>query len=323
MIDIPAPTKPVPAEVSADVRRLAAALEAEIPGRADDNLLIGTWNLRALSDLTPKWRSASEDSPKRDWHAMACIAELIKRFDVAAIQETRRDVTALAALLGALGDRYQVIVSDVTEGDAGNGERLAFIYDSDRVRPSGLVGEVVLPMGRLAGGEQFARTPYVAGFVRSGVEFILTTVHVVWGERPADRVAELRAFAEWMRAWADRPKDWNRNMLVLGDFNLDRIDDPLFEAFVSTGLWPPAELNHVPRTIFADDNQRHFYDQIAWFSDPADPEMPSLLDGLTYNHRGGSFDFVPHVLRSLTKNQLSWRISDHYPLWVEFEVANG
>jgi hypothetical protein len=32
---------------------------------------------------------------------------------------------------------------------------------------------------------------------------------------------------------ADRPDDWNQNLLVLGDFNLDRMDDPLFEVPVS------------------------------------------------------------------------------------------
>jgi hypothetical protein len=55
---------------------------------------------------------------------------------------------------------------------------------------------------------------------------------------------------------------------VLGDFNLDRIGDPLYEAFISTGLWPPTELNAVPRTIFDDDKTKHFYDQLAWFSNP-------------------------------------------------------
>lgn len=185
------------------------------------------------------------------------------------------------------------IASDVTEGGPGNGERLAFIYDADRVQPSGLVGEIVLPAGATSSVEQFARTPYAAGFVRAGTDFILTTVHVLWGKAPADRIAELTAFATWMRRWADRPQDWNRNLLVLGDFNLDRIDDPLFDAFASTGLWPPTELNHVPRTIFDDDKSQHFYDQIAWFSDAIDPKMPSMLDGMRYTRRGGGFDFLP------------------------------
>ena len=42
---------------------------------------------------------------------------------------------------------------------------------------------------------------------------------------------------------------------------------------------------------------------------------------MKYN-RGGYFDFLNVVLmsRGLSKQGLSWRISDHYPLWVEFLV---
>jgi hypothetical protein len=141
--------------------------------------------------------------------------------------------------------------------------------------------------------DQSARTPYAADFIRDGTDFILTIVHVLWGMAPADRIGELTAFAKRMRGWADRPEDGNRNLLVLGDFNLDRTDDPLFDAFVSTGLWPPAELNDVPRTVFDDDKHHHHYDQIAWFSDPTKPNMPSLLDGLTYTGQGGSFRLHP------------------------------
>ncbi|GAA2226854.1 hypothetical protein GCM10010413_22740 [Promicromonospora sukumoe] len=314
------PPGPVPGAVTDDVERVRAALADQLPAKAADNLLVGTWNLRAFGGLTYKWRSTQHDTPRRDWHALACIAEVVARFDVTAVQETRRDTTALFALLSLLGPRYRVIASDVTEGGPGNGERLAFVYDAERVQPSGLVGELVLPAGARGDVEQFARTPYAAGFVRAATELILTTVHVLWGEAPADRVGELTAFATWMRGWADRPDDWNRNLLVLGDFNLDRLDDLLFEAFVSTGLWPPAELNGVPRTIFDDDPDRHHYDQIAWFSDAARPGAPSLLDGLTYTGRGGGFDFLPHALRDLSKTQVSWRLSDHYPLWVEFRV---
>ncbi|MGY2033395.1 hypothetical protein [Nocardia gipuzkoensis] len=137
-------------------------------------------------------------------------------------------------------------------------------------------------------------------------------MHVLWGDNPAQRLPEVTAFAQWMRSWADRKSDWNDNLLVLGDFNLDRIGDPLYEAFVSTGLWPPAELNTVPRTIFDNDNTNHFYDRIAWLSNP---DGTSLLTSLTYTGRAGSFDFLPHCYPELTRNEVSWRISDHYPLW--------
>ncbi|WP_167045081.1 hypothetical protein [Salinibacterium sp. ZJ454] len=73
----------------------------------------------------------------------------------------------------------------------------------------------------------------------------------------------------------------------------------------------------VPRTVFDNDRSKHFYDQIAWFSDP---DGKSLLRSLTYGLREGSFDFLPHLLGGLTRSEASWRISDHYPLWVEFRL---
>lgn len=308
-------TSDPPAAVAQDVARLSAALDNTVPGKEAPNLLIGTWNVRAFGDLTEKWTAGPRDSPKRDFHAMACIAEIASRFDVLALQEVRRNTTALHHLMGLLGEGWRFITSDVTEGSAGNGERLTYLYDMTRVQPSGLVGEIVLPPGTDGPVPQFARTPYAAGFTRGAAGFVLTSVHVLWGDRAADRLPELTAFAQWMRNWAERPDDWNENLLVLGDFNLDRIGDPLYEAFVSTGLWAPTELDTVPRTIFDNDKTRHFYDQIAWFSEP---DGTSMLQSLTYTGRAGHIDFLPHVYTGLTKNEVSWRVSDHYPLWAEF-----
>ena len=312
-------TGPVPGVVVQDLEALGAALDAAIPPRTAGNLLVATWNLRAFGDLSRKWQAGPNHSPKRDWHAVACIAAITGRFDVIALQEIRRSTGALRFLLARLGTSWHIIASDVTEGAAGNGERLAFLYNAERIQPSGLVGEIVLPPG-MAGStlQQFARTPYFAGFTRDGTEFTLASVHIRWGTKAAERLPEILGFAKWMRAWADRPNDWNSNLMVLGDFNLDRIGDPLFEAFVSTGLWPPAELNLVPRTIFDNDRTHHFYDQIAWFSRP---DGAPLLRSIIYSHRAGYFDFVPIILRGLDKESLSWRISDHYPLWSEFTIT--
>jgi hypothetical protein len=130
-----------------------------------------------------------------------------------------------------------LIISGATEGAAGNGERLAFLCDSTRVQPSGLVGEIVLPPIGEDPQRQFARTPYTASFSRAGVEFTLAaSVHILWGKNPTERLPEITAFAQWMHDWAVRPNDWNSNLIVLGDFNLDRIGGPLYEAFISTGL---------------------------------------------------------------------------------------
>ncbi len=289
-----------------------------MPAKKPTNLLIGSWNLRAFGDVTAKWNAAAQDSPKRDWRAVALVAAILTRFDVIAVQEVRRETRALRFLLSQLGPDWRVITTDVTEGDEGNGERLSFIYDSTRVQPSGLVGEIVLPSTVSDPTKQFARSPYAASFSREGVEFILTTVHIIWGKNVTERIPELTEFATWMRRWADRPTDWNKNLLVLGDFNIDRMGSELYKALFSTGLFPPAELNDVPRTIFSNDRNKNFYDQIAWFSNFQN--MENMLTGLRYAGVAGSFDFLPHAFHGMTKAEVSWRISDHYPLWIEFQL---
>ena len=160
---------------------------------------------------------------------------------------------------------------------------------------------------------QFARTPYAVSFVAGTTTFILVTLQVRYGTEAADRIGELTALAQWLGDWAKTEEDWGNNLLALGDFNIDRAGDPLFEAFTSTGLTPPAELNDVPRTIFDQPGTGHFYDQIAWFTGTGG--IPALT--LQYTGAGG-FEFVPHLMTRLTNPELSWRISDHYPLWAEF-----
>jgi len=50
--------------------------------------------------------------------------------------------------------------------------------------------------------------------------------------------------------------------------------------------------------------------------DLAPAPRPKL--SLTPTGKAGSFDFVGHVHTNLTRQQLSWRLSDHLRLWVEF-----
>lgn len=89
-------------------------MDSTVPAKTPHNLLIATWNIRALGDLTAKWTAGPKDSPKRDWHAIACLAEVISRFHVVAVQEVRRNPKALKHLLTTLGPAWQAIVSDVT-----------------------------------------------------------------------------------------------------------------------------------------------------------------------------------------------------------------
>jgi len=309
-----------PDEVREDLQRLRTALDQAIPARElDRNLLLGTWNIRAFGGLTEKWKAEDDDSPKRDLHALYCVAEIVSRFDVVAIQEVKADLKALRHMLKVLGPDWGLILTDVTLGARGNDERLAFVFDTRRVKPSGLAGELVVPdEWKLEQGvldRQFARTPYAVSFISAGRTFILVTLHVLFGDKPEDRLAELRTIAKWLGEWAGEISAWGHNLICLGDFNIDRRDDPSYRAFVSTGLRPPQELNEVPRSIFSGSAGK-FYDQVAWFTG----ELGSPKLSLRYTGRAGGFNFTGVVLQTLTTLELSWRLSDHMPLWVEFDT---
>lgn len=76
---------------------VAAALNVAIPPRhLDRNLLVATWNLRTFGRVTEMWRSEQDDSPRRDLFDLRCIAEIVSRFDVVAI-EAREDLSAFAS----------------------------------------------------------------------------------------------------------------------------------------------------------------------------------------------------------------------------------
>jgi endonuclease/exonuclease/phosphatase family metal-dependent hydrolase len=324
---IPNITDPPPEEILADLARLRLALDEVVPAKAlDRNLLIATWNVRAFGGLTEKWESAVDDSPKRDLHSLLCIAEIVSRFDVVAVQEAKDDLKALRHLIHTLGPDWGLSLTDVTEGAPGNSERMAFLFDTRRIQLSGLACEIVVPQEQLGPIEsdalqrQFARTPYAVSFRSAEKTFILVTLHVIYGEDERERLPEIRAIAEWLARWARDVNSWDHNLIALGDFNIDRRGDPLYEAFVSTGLDIPADLQEAPRTIFGDPQKpelNKFYDQIAWFT--GRNGLPAL--SLRYS-KGGYFDFTKSALesRELTKIELSWRISDHYPLWAEFST---
>lgn len=317
----------IPEDIAVEMTSLSAALDARIPPKAlDDNLLVATWNLRAFGNLTTQWVAGEADTPKRDLQSLMCIAEIASRFDVIALQEVRGNLRALRYMLKMLGPHWGFSPTDVTQGRAGNDERMAFLFDTRKLQLSGLACELVVPEERLsqispdALRTQFARTPYAVSFRTTGHTFILITLHVLYGKNAVERIPELKAIADWLADWASDVNAWDHNLICLGDFNIDRNDDPLYKAFTSTGLFTPLDLNLAPRTLFSNLDQPQldkFYDQIAWF--PSVKGKPAF--SLRY-HRGGSFDFAPHVLKSrnLDKVGLSWRISDHYPLWAEFKV---
>ncbi|WP_284125881.1 endonuclease/exonuclease/phosphatase family protein [Parerythrobacter aestuarii] len=323
---MPAITDPPPAVVAAELDALKTALDASIPAKTDDNTLVATWNIRSFGDLTRKWESKSGDSPTRDLHSALAIARILERFDVIAIQEVKSNLRALRDVLKVLGPGWSFALTDVTYGDAGNGERLCYLFNTDRAQLSGLACELVVPedldtpysTAANAFQRQFVRTPYAVSFRAGRDTFVLVTLHVIYGDRGSDRRKELEGIAKWLREWAERTEDYSQNLICLGDFNIDREGDDQYMAFTSTGLKPAPDHTNLPRTVFDDSHETgalsNFYDQVAWF------ETLKGKPYLTMQYKtGGNFDFRGILKQGMSTRSMSYRISDHFPLWVEFE----
>lgn len=306
--------KDYPIEVVKDIARLRERLsQSRLPEKVSDrNVLIGTWNIRHFGSVFPDWGD-NPGSPKRNYRALASIAEIASRFDVLAIQEVKRDVSGLRLLLDWLGPDWGMIITDVCVGAEGNTERLGFLYDQRRVTPSGLAGEIVLPKSKEGDPvAQFARPPYLVGFRCGEERFVLLTAHIRYGKDDAERAAELRALADFIakeiRDRSREPGSEEANLIVLGDFNIDeRGDNALFQEFISTGLVVPTQLENL-RTTFG--TKAKYYDQIAWFMG----DMNMVLQD------AGVIDFARAVWPEITLGSMSFRISDHFPLWACFSA---
>jgi len=303
-----------------DLARLRATLQPIPAKQVDRNLLIATWNLREFGQLSQVWDQPAGTRPFRDLHAIRCIGEIVARFDVVAIQEVQEDISALQALMIWLGSDWGLIMTDVTRGRKAGGERLAFVFDTRRVKPSGLAGELVLSAEQLSGKEpgaireQFARTPYAVAFQSHGLTFVLTTVHIIWGKGAKQRTPEIAAIADWLKEWSKSIDGRGHDLFVLGDFNIDRkANDANYRALTETGLTTPLELDKIARTVSAEDgDDGQFYDQIAWFPDNLK---------LRYTKRAGRIKWKGQILTDIDPFEVTFRISDHYPLWTEFAVS--
>lgn len=100
---------------------------------------LATWNIQAFDSAGYGFRSQE---------SLSYIAEIISHFDLIALQEIKRDLTALNKLTKLLGPSWTYIATDVTEGSSGNRERMAFLYNRQKVSFRNVTGELTLPQGQ-------------------------------------------------------------------------------------------------------------------------------------------------------------------------------
>ena len=288
-----------------------------IPPREQGRLLLATWNL------------ANFGLQRRRDQDLQLIAEILSWFDVVAVQEVRDDFSDLEKVRYFIGGSFRLLFSDV----AGNNERMAFIYDTQKATLLEKIGEISIPPSqlrhiKLKGVTErftgFDRNPYFATFqVSADNSFLVANVHLFFGSDRAARDIQRRALETYAVArWADLRRkskfSFTREIVALGDFNMPKKDpaDPIYKALTSRGLELPDHTSEVGSNLASDKH----YDQIAFFP------------GQTKNcfRQMGVFDFDMAVFRSLwddpKRSEADYRryvryyLSDHRPLWMELNV---
>ena len=282
---------------------------ANIPSsQLDKSINIATWNIR-------HW-----GQKKRKRCSLHYIAEILSKFDLINIVELRRNVAELKYVLHLLGKNWDVVFSDYIPDRGGNKERIAYIYDTRAIQFTGLAAESDGPRkkNRKSGIYEpvfsWWRKPYMASFKAGDFDFIALSVHMQWGT-VAGREKELLQLAKWVKVFIKDEYRIDRDIILMGDFNITSFESKLYAAISKYGLRAPQALIKSEFGSNLAMNKR--YDQIL---------LHPGQTGSVFTNRGGVVDFYQNdhkellPFKDLTKIKFTYELSDHLPLWIHLNI---
>lgn len=263
--------------------------------RLNENLILATWNIQQFSD-------------NKTNRALQYIADICERFDLIALQEIKTNLEGLSKLQSFLPGNYRILVTDPT----GNYERFAFLYDKRSVISTGLVCEIGFNVpAKTHQGYQLHRMPYCASFRAGRFDFVVANAHIYFGKTTKERkqreeeIKQLVAFID-RRSRTERTKVFDRDFFVVGDFNIEEEGDAFFDALVSKGFVMPDRLKRL-KTNFA---QNKTFDKVVWVDRPS----------FAFTGKINVVPFGRAVFQDKRPKGGRKEISDHLPLWAEFEI---
>lgn len=295
-------------EIASGLLKLKERIEAAKipPSKLDETINIATWNVREFG------------KKKRSEAAIHYIAEIINQFDIVGLVELRDNLNDLGRVLKLLGTDWKVVYSDMIPDAGGNRERLAFIYDERAAKFNGLAAEVNPPRQKKGleyiSEKSFWRSPYMASFKTGQFDFIILTTHIRWGDDDQGRVDELERLAAWIEGKRIESTKEDKDLIVMGDFNIPSTNDEMFKAITKYGLQVPKALQKISFGSNLEKNKR--YDQIL--------HHPIYPDNFT--NAGGVLDFyideqhIGELFPGMNKLDFTYQMSDHLPLWMQVNV---
>ena len=303
-------------EIAQGLVALRQRIEAsKIPdSKLDETINIAIWNIREFG------------RKRRTNAALHYIAEILNQFDLVALVELRDNLEDMAEVMTYLGQSWQIVYSDWIDDAGGNKERTAFLFDRRAVIFNGLAAEIDAPRvkkeNEYLASQSFWRAPYLCSFRSGNFDFLAIAMHARWGKGIEGRRAELQMLADWIGTRFRSKYVEDNDLLVLGDFNIPKIDDALFKAVTSSGLRIPKQLKQLQAgdTVIGGSNlgKDSRYDQIL--------HRPTVPENFCNN--GGVLDFFiddAHIEelfpgKNYTRNKFTYQLSDHLPVWIQIKV---
>jgi endonuclease/exonuclease/phosphatase family metal-dependent hydrolase len=231
----------------------------------------------------------------RDDTELGLIADRLQQFDLVAIQELRDEevVQRTLSILEARGHVYHAMVSPPV--GRGVKERYAFLWRPEKVAPvdSGTVYSDP--------DDVFIREPFYASFVAGSFDFTLITIHVIFGDRVADRRAEAILLDDVYRTVQDADPE-EQDVIFLGDFNLPPSDSGMGEI----GALLNPVITGDERTTISDAS---LYDNFWW-----DARFLTEWTG------AAGIDRFDEAVFGNDDDAASLAVSDHRPVWTIFST---
>jgi endonuclease/exonuclease/phosphatase family metal-dependent hydrolase len=307
------------------------------PRKTDENLLVASWNIKEFGH-----------TQQRLPEAYFYIAEIISCFDLVAIQEVKSTLKDLQIVMRILGSDWEYLVNDITDGNDGNSERSAYLYNRKRLRLSGLAGELVLWPEITEGSsiKQLKRSPYITGFRAGWKTFALINLHLHPGDDADDVTFRHEEIRLLLAALAEKTREhWTQNLILCGDFNLYQSKDAAAIRSIEDAGY--SEIDGI-KGKDTNASQTEAYDRLfvrknAYFAIRHDHggEVGGVFDPFDIVFReeehaqykqemidvyGGSSDLENdstalehYFMRYWRRNQ----ISDHFPIWFELGIDSS
>ncbi|UUX92047.1 endonuclease/exonuclease/phosphatase family protein [Methanoplanus endosymbiosus] len=254
-----------------------------------DTITVGSFNIQVFGQS-----KASDDE------VMTTLANIIRNFDIIAIQEIRDSSETAAPLLlqyvNADGSDYDMYVGERL-GRTTSKEQYAFIYNTDTIRPAG--DPVTYPDSEY---DMFHREPYIMPFETTGGDF--TATYAVIHTDPDEAKEEIPALTNVME-YMEGVLPGDDTLILMGDLNADctYFDEDSYITLKS-GEYQWLIGNSEDTTT---GNTVCTYDRI-------------ILNGGEEYYTGNSGVFRFDSIYGLSQDE-SLKVSDHYPVYAKFKTS--